>query len=313
MDNLPSTGLTNCVSEVVRQFIAEATSASTRRAYRSDLQIFAMWCETRGLLILPSSATIVADFLASQAKDGISPSTLNRRIAAIRYAHEAAGHESPTTDKLVSITLKGIRRITGMRASKKRAATVDKIYQMTAHCNTKTLQGKRDKAILLLGFAGAFRRSELVALTVADIEEVTDGLKVLIRKSKTDQEADGQMIAILNGRLNIVGVLNDYLRTAGITEGAIFRPITKHGKLRKQTLSDRSVADIVKRYAAAAGLDPKEFSGHSLRAGFITSAAESGANLFKIMDISRHKSMQTVQGYVRNAELFKNHAGNNFL
>ncbi len=313
MDNLPSTGLTNCVSEVVRQFIAEATSASTRRAYRSDLQIFAMWCETRGLLILPSSATIVADFLASQAKDGISPSTLNRRIAAIRYAHEAAGHESPTTDKLVSITLKGIRRITGMRASKKRAATVDKIYQMTAHCNTKTLQGKRDKAILLLGFAGAFRRSELVALTVADIEEVTDGLKVLIRKSKTDQEADGQMIAILNGRLNIVGVLNDYIRTAGITEGAIFRPITKHGKLRKQTLSDRSVADIVKRYAAAAGLDPKEFSGHSLRAGFITSAAESGANLFKIMDISRHKSMQTVQGYVRNAELFKNHAGNNFL
>ena len=313
MDNLPSTGLTNCVSEVVRQFIAEATSASTRRAYRSDLQIFAMWCETRGLLILPSSATIVADFLASQAKDGISPSTLNRRIAAIRYAHEAAGHESPTTDKLVSITLKGIRRTTGMRASKKRAATVDKIYQMTAHCNIKTLQGKRDKAILLLGFAGAFRRSELVALTLADIEEVGDGLKVLIRKSKTDQEADGQMIAILNGRLNIVGVLNDYLRTAGITEGAIFRPITKHGKLRKQTLSDRSVADIVKRYAAAAGLDPKEFSGHSLRAGFITSAAESGANLFKIMDISRHKSMQTVQGYVRNAELFKNHAGNSFL
>ena len=313
MDNLPSTGQINCVSEVVRQFIAEATSASTRRAYRSDLQIFAMWCETRGLLILPSSATIVADFLASQAKDGISPSTLNRRIAAIRYAHEAAGHESPTTDKLVSITLKGIRRTTGTRASKKRAATVDKIYQMTAHCNIKTLQGKRDKAILLLGFAGAFRRSELVALTVADIEEVADGLKVLIRKSKTDQEADGQMIAILNGRLNIVGVLNDYLRTAGITEGAIFRPITKHGKLRKQTLSDRSVADIVKRYAAAAGLDPKEFSGHSLRAGFITSAAESGANLFKIMDISRHKSMQTVQGYVRNAELFKNHAGNSFL
>ncbi|MGB3917555.1 tyrosine-type recombinase/integrase [Thiothrix litoralis] len=302
-----------CVSEQAHHFVVEATSTATRKAYRTDIKIFAEWCEARSLSIIPANAVTVADFLASQANEGVSPSTLNRRVAAIRYAHEAAGYSTPTSDKLVSVTLKGIRRSSGVRATKKSAATIDKIYQMIAQCNIKTLQGKRDKAVLLLGFAGAFRRSELVGLTVADLEEVSDGLKVLIRKSKTDQEREGHTIAILNGRLNVVGVLQDYLTSAGIKEGAIFRPITKNGKIRKQTLSDRSVAEIVKRYAMAAGLNPNEFSGHSLRSGFITSAAEAGANLFKIMDISRHKSVQTVKSYVRNAELFKNHAGNSFL
>ncbi|OQW99748.1 MAG: hypothetical protein BWK73_49885 [Thiothrix lacustris] len=301
------------LSEDVQRFVVEATSSATRRAYRVDVQIFATWCEERGVLAIPATAMTIADFLASQAQEGISPSTLNRRIAAIRYAHEAAGYETPTTNKLVSITLKGIRRSNRVRTRKKAAATIDKLYQMIAHCNTKTLQGKRDKLILILGFAGAFRRSELVALTVADIQEVPDGLKVLIQKSKTDQEGAGHTIAILNGRLNVVGVLQDYLKTANLTEGSIFRPITKYGKIRKQTLTDRSIADIVKRYATAAGLNAEDFSAHSLRSGFITTAAEAGANLFKIMDISRHKSVQTVQGYVRNAELFKNHAGNSFL
>ena len=301
------------LSENVQRFVVEATSAATRRAYRIDVKIFAAWCEEKGVLAIPATAMTIADFLASQAQAGIFPSTLNRRIAAIRYAHEVAGYETPTTNKLVSITLKGIRRSNRIRTRKKAAATVDKIYQMIAHCNTQTLQGKRDKLVLILGFAGAFRRSELVALTVADIQEVPDGLKVLIQKSKTDQEGTGHTIAILNGRLNVVGVLQDYLKTANLTEGAIFRPITKYGKIRKQTLSDRSIADIVKRYATAAGLNAEDFSAHSLRSGFITTAAEAGANLFKIMDISRHKSVQTVQGYVRNAELFKNHAGNSFL
>lgn len=314
MGNFQAIGSTsNELSENVQRFVVEATSTSTRRAYRADVKIFAAWCEERGVVAIPATATTIADFLASQAQAGISPSTLNRRIGAIRYAHEAAGYETPTTNKLVSVTLKGIRRSNRVRTRKKAAATVDKIYQMMAHCNTQTLQGKRDKLILILGFAGAFRRSELVALTVADIEEVPDGLKILIQKSKTDQEGEGHTIAILNGRLNVVGVLNDYLKAANLTEGAIFRPITKYGKIRKQTLTDRSVADIVKRYAKAAGLNAEDFSGHSLRSGFITTAAEAGANLFKIMDISRHKSVQTVQGYVRNAELFKNHAGNSFL
>lgn len=301
------------LGEQTKQFVIESTSAATRRAYQSDARIFAGWCEAQGICPMPATPVTIANFLADQANDGISPSTLNRRIAAIKFAHEAAGHESPTAHKLVSATLKGVRRTTGAKVEKKAAATVDKIYQMIAQCDSKTLQGKRDKAVLLLGFAGAFRRSELSALQVEDIEVVADGLKVTIRKSKTDQEGEGQTIAIYNGRLNVVGILQDYIQSAGIVGGALFRPITKGGNLRQQAISDKSIAEIVKRYASAAGLNPDQFAGHSLRSGFITSAAEAGANLFKIMDVSRHKSVQTVKGYVRNAELFKDHAGSSFL
>jgi integrase len=123
----------------------------------------------------------------------------------------------------------------------------------------------------------------------------------------------GQKYPIYNGNLNVCGILKDYLQTSGITEGALFRPISKSGNLRPQTITDKSIAAIVKRYAQAAGLNPDDFGGHSLRSGFITSAAEAGANLFKIMDVSRHKSVQTVRGYVRSAEMFKDHAGSSFL
>lgn len=317
MGTLTTTSNTNLtIGEVgaqAKKFIIESTSEATRKAYRSDLTIFVGWCNERGFAVMPASPATIADFLAHQANDGVSPSTLNRRIAAIRYAHEAAGMTSPTGDKLVSATLKGIRRATGAKPEKKSAATVDKIYSMIAQCDAKTLQGKRDKAILLLGFAGAFRRSELAGLELSDIEFVTDGAKITIRKSKTDQEAQGQTIAIYNGRLNVVGILQGYIQAAGISEGALFRPITKGGNLRPQAISDKSIAETVKKYAQLAGLDPDQFAGHSLRAGFITSAAEAGANLFKIMDVSRHKSVQTVKGYVRNAEMFKDHAGSSFL
>lgn len=317
MGTLTTTSNTNLTTGEVgaqaKQFIIESTSEATRKAYRSDLTIFVGWCSERGFEAMPAQPAAIADFLAHQANDGVSPSTLNRRIAAIRYAHEAAGMTSPTGDKLVSSTLKGIKRNVGAKVEKKAAATVDKIYQMIAQCNTKTIQGKRDKAILLLGFAGAFRRSELVALQVSDIEFVQDGARITIRRSKTDQEGEGHVIAIYDGKLNVCGILKDYLQAAGISDGALFRPITKSDKTRDQAITDKSIAAIVKRYAEAAGLNPDDFSGHSLRAGFITSAAEAGANLFKIMDISRHKSVQTVKGYVRNAEMFKDHAGSSFL
>lgn len=317
MDTLTTTSNANLtigdIGTQAKQFIIESTSEATRKAYRSDLRIFADWCNARNFPAMPTTPETIANFLADQSSKGISPSTLNRRIAAIQYAHEAAGMDSPTKSKLVSSTLKGIRRTTGAKVEKKAAATTDKIYSMIARCNTETMQGKRDKAVLLLGFAGAFRRSELAGLELSDIAFVTDGAKITIRKSKTDQEAQGQTIAIYNGRLNVVGILQDYIQAVGITEGALFRPISKSGNLRLQPISDKSIAEIVKKYAQLAGLDPDQFAGHSLRAGFITSAAEAGANLFKIMDVSRHKSVQTVKGYVRNAELFKDHAGVSFL
>jgi len=184
---------------------------------------------------------------------------------------------------------------------------------MISHC-PKTLAGKRDKAILLLGFASAFRRSELAALTVADILVTSDGLKVTIRKSKTDQEGQGQTIAIpMGAKLLVVKALNDWLEAANINDGHLFCPITRGDTLRPTPLTDRSIASVVKKYAALAGLNEADFSGHSLRAGFLTSAAEAGATVFKMAEVSRHKSIETLRGYVRSAELFKDHAGSKFL
>lgn len=303
----------DAASDQTRKYVAESLSPATRKAYASDFRIFIEWCDQQTIRAIPATAIMVSDFLSAQAELGINASTLNRRIAAIKYMHEAKGYQSPTTDKLVSATLKGIRRSQRKPPTQKKAATADKIYAMLSHCDTRSLAGKRDKALLLLGFAGAFRRSELAALTLADLEFVEQGIHVTVPYSKTDQDGAGQKIAILSGKLDITGVLSDWLDSADIHEGPLFRPLTKGGRLRNQALSDKSVANLVKKYAAKAGLDAAEFSGHSLRSGFVTSAAEAGANLFKIMDISRHKNVSTVRRYVRTAEAFKDHAGNSFL
>jgi integrase len=166
----------------------------------------------------------------------------------------------------------------------------------------------------LLGFAGAFRRSELVALGVADIEETEAGLRVTIRHSKTDQEGQGVTIAIARGDVACpVKALREWLGAAGIETGSLFRPINKSGRVAQARLTDRSVANIVKAYAERAGFDASTFSGHSLRSGFLTSAAAKGASIFKMMDVSRHRSVETLRGYVRDAELFKDHAGAGLL
>ena len=301
------------ISEEVRQYVAESTSENTRKAYASDLRIFSKWCQNNNCSLLPANASDVANFLASQAENGLGASTLNRRLAAIRYAHEAKGFPSPTGDALVTATLKGIRRTQKRPVNKKAAATIDRIHRLLAQIDAESIRGKRDHALLLLGFSGAFRRSELALLELSDIEFNEHGLTVTFRQSKTDQNAVGQTIAIPNGKLKIIDVLRRWLAVSGITEGAIFRKISKSGKVGRYALADKSVALIVKKYAAKAGLEVDDFAGHSLRSGFTTSAAEAGANLFKIMDVTRHKSVDTVRGYVSSAEAFKDHAGDSFL
>ena len=262
----------------------------------------------------PSRPILTPSWRSSRPKPaGVKASTLGRRVAAIRYAHKTAGHEPPTNRETVKAVMRGIRRTIGAAPDQKAPATSDRITDMVARC-PDTLIGKRDRALLLLGFAGAFRRSELMALTVADLSEVDGGMRVIIRRSKTDQEGQGQEIAIpAGGKLRPVEAVQAWLAASGITEGPVFRPIAKGGRVARAALSDRSVANIVKAHAARAGLDPIEFSGHSLRSGFLTSAAEAGANVFKMMEVSRHKSVDTLRGYVRRADLFKNHAGASFL
>lgn len=288
-------------------------SEATRRGYRSDFDGFGRWCDGRGVSALPASADTAVAFLASQAAAGIKASTLSRKMAAVRYAHRLAGHPSPTDIEQVRAVLRGIRRAHGSAPYQKAAATAERIKQMLEQV-PDTLKGKRDRALLALGMAGAFRRSELVALRVSDLDRVPDGLRVTIRSSKTDQEGVGEVIAILRGsKLRPVRAVTDWLAAAGITSGPVFRSINRHGQISTCGLTPQSVALVVKHYADAAGLDPDEFSGHSLRAGFLTSAAEAGADTLRMMEVSRHKRVETVRGYVRRANLFRNHAGAGFL
>ena len=299
--------------EQARSFIRSSRAASTLRAYASDWSRFKAWCASRAVSSLPASPGAVALFLTAEAHAGSGASTITRRSAAIRYMHELHRHASPTTDPEVLALVSGIRRTIGARIVQKAPATVDRLVAMLSQC-PDTIKGKRDRALLALGFSGAFRRSELVALEVQDIEETEHGLRVLIRRSKTDQEGRGHEIAILRGaRLRAVEALRDWLTAASIMSGTVFRRVNKSDRVMAQALAAESVADLVKHYAALAGFDPASYAGHSLRAGFLTSAAEAGADVLRMMDVSRHKKVETVRGYIRRADAFKNHAGAGFL
>lgn len=293
---------------------AEAEKApATRRAYKTDFAIFQAWCADRGANPLPAEPTTVAAFVAWEANRQTRPSTIGRRNAAIRYAHRLAGHEAPTDDERVRATMRGIRRAVGTAPTRKMAATAERIMAMAPVAGAR-LADLRDRALLLLGFAGAFRRSELVALDIEDIQETKEGLRVTIRRGKTDQEGKGAVIAILRGAVVCpVAAYKAWIAAADFSTGPVFRPIAKGQRLKEARLTDRSVAKIVKTHAARIGLDPASFSGHSLRSGFLTSAAARGASIFKMMDVSRHKCMDTLRGYIRDAELFRDHAGSGLL
>ena len=286
---------------------------ATRKAYRTDYAIFSFWCEERGLSALPALYETVAAYLAYEADRGAKASTIGRRCAAIRYAHSVSGHPSPTSDERVKAVVRGIRRTNGVATRRVLPATADRIIAMAPRPDG-TLATLRDRALLLLGFAGAFRRSELVALDLADIEQVAEGLRVTIRRGKTDQEGAGAVIAIVPGEVACpVTALLEWVRAANISDGPVFRSVRRGDHVQGERLTDRSVANIIKSHAARVGLDPTEFSGHSLRAGFLTSAAKRGASIFKMMATSRHRSTATVAGYVRDQELFQDHAGSGLL
>ena len=237
-------------AEYARADKAEAT----RRAYRSDFELFRAWCAERHVSVLPASPESVAAFLAHEAERRVRPSTIGRRVAAIRYAHKLAGLPLPTDDERVRATVRGIRRSLGAAPSKKTPATGERVIGMAPLAGTR-LSAIRDRALLLIGFAGAFRRSELVALNVEDIEETPEGLRVTIRRSKTDQEGYGHVIAIPRGVIACpVTALKAWLEAAGIAQGSVFRPVAKGGRMQATRLTDRSVADIVKAHAQRAEL-----------------------------------------------------------
>lgn len=332
-DGEPEHNLPAEAAAIVRAYQRASKADSTVRAYKGDAKVFEAWCRQYGFRSLPASAEAVAGFLVHEAEAGRSASTIGRRLAAIKYAHKLAKAADPTEDEEVRSAMKGARRkLRDRRVNQKAAATAEILAALLMR-TPDTLTGKRDRALLALGFAGAFRRSELVALNVADLRDDPEGLRVMVRKSKTDQEGRGIEKAIPHGRfIQPVKLVREWLEAAGITEGPVFRPVSRSGRVRGLPrsgdtsaageraklnlgcrLTTQAVADIIKAYCTAAGLDASTFGAHSLRAGYITTAAERGADLARIMDQSGHRDPRTVVGYIRRANAFKGHSGSGFL
>jgi len=282
------------------ELIAARHSIATRIAYETDLREFRAWAAANDLRAFPASVQTVVLYLTHLA-NRLKPSSLARKVSAIKFEFRQAGLPSPTDAEPVKALLAGARRTKGLAPRQVSPATIDVIEKLLATCDDSR-RGHRDRALIALGFGAALRRSELARVRLEDIEVTDKGLVLTLSKSKTDQEGRGQQVAVLDGRrLKIKQLLSNWLEASGITTGLIF------------PLTDRHIANIIKSRARAAGFDDQQFSGHSLRSGFLTSAAESGANLFRMMDVSRHRSIDSVRGYVRKAQQFEDHAGSEFM
>ena len=295
------------LDEAGHDYDRAARAEATWRAYRCDCEDFVRWCETVGLVALPASDETLARYLAHLADRGRKPATLARRLAAISVAHQMAGYASPAQSRLVRDRLSGIRRSLGVAQRQATPATTPEIRRMV-RALPEGLHGRRDRLVILLGFAAALRRSELAALDVEDIRWVPEGMEVTIARSKTDQEAEGVVVAVPYGsKMDTcpVRALGAWLDATGLVEGPLIRGISRdahipveHRLLRR--LSTEGISRIVARAARRAGLDPNgQWTGHSLRAGLATSAAKAGVPDRVIMATTRHRSRSSLDRYVR--------------
>jgi len=292
--------------------LKNSKAENTLRAYQSDFKDFSSFCAKNGFCSMPTEPKIIALYITHLSK--ISKfSTLKRRIASISVIHKLKGHYLDTKHPIIMENLHGIKRTLGSRQKSKKPLLIKDLKLIIKSINEEKILDKksyesnnkrqlklRNKAIILIGFAGGFRRSELVNVYHEDIEFVTEGVKILIKKSKTDQSGEGIIKAIPyfdNHEYCPVKALKDYIKYTN-NEGRIF------------DISDRSVALIIKKYAEKAGLESSKYSGHSLRSGFATTAAEFGAEERNIMAMTGHKTTQMVRRYIQEANLFKNNALN---
>jgi site-specific recombinase XerD len=291
------------------EYVTASRSHNTRRAYRSDWEDFRSWCEAQQRIALPADPGTVALYLTSLAELK-KVSTIERRLVTIREAHRAAGFESPTAHSAVRAVWQGIRRSHGSSTEGKEPILLDDLRVMITRL-PGTLAGIRDRSLLLLGFAGALRRSEITALELRDVRFVREGMVLRIRKAKTDQEGEGRTLGIPYGTVQMtcpVQALRTWIDAAKITSGPLFRSVSQHGKIADRALSDRSVALIVKRSLEAVGRDPSAYAGHSLRAGFATEAARTGVEERLIQDQTGHKSLPMLRRYIRDGTLFTRNA-----
>jgi integrase len=281
-----------------------ARAEATRKAYRTDWAHFEGWCLAQGLMPLPAVSGTVGLYLAAHA-DALSVATLTRRLSSIATAHRLAGYSLDTKHAAIRDVMQGLRREKGTAQRHAEALTVPLLRRVLATCGDRLID-VRDRALLLIGFGAALRRSELVALTLDDIAIVPEGLRITIRRSKADQDGAGEILAV--GRTGTatcpVAAYENWITTARIFDGRVFRAVTRHGHLGEK-LSTNAIAEIVQRRAALAGLDARAFAGHSMRAGFATAAAMNGVEERIIMRQTRHRSAATVRRYIRDGELWQ--------
>ena len=275
---------------------------NTLRAYQSDYRDFSLFCSKNGLSSMPTQPKIVALYITHLSKFS-KFSTLKRRIASISVIHKLKGHYLDTKHPIIMENLHGIKRTLGSRQKAKKPLLINSLKKIIKAIDQEKKERDRDRALILIGFAGGFRRSELVSILKEDVELVDEGVKILIKKSKTDQSGEGSIKAIpyfQNQEFCPVIALKKYMSLKKFNSNSekIFK------------LSDKSVALIIKKYAQIAGLDPTKYAGHSLRSGFATTAAEFGAEERNIMTMTGHKTTQMVRRYIQEANLFKNNALN---
>jgi integrase len=294
-----------------RDFAANSKAPATIRAYRACWDHFQKWCAKRGLPSLPAAPGTVALFIADCAS-AHKPASISLRMAAISAAHKLKGYESPALMRhaVVAATWAGIRRTLGTAQQGKAALLTDDIRKMI-DALPATLRGLRDAALFLVGFASACRRSELAALTVDDLAWVEEGLRITLKRSKTDQEGKGQTIGVPYGSDPAtcpVRAMKRWLAAAGITEGFAFRGVLKGGRVQVGRMAGDSIALCIKRGCTSIGKETAQYAGHSLRAGFVTQAARAGCSESSIMKQTRHRSTAMLVRYTRDPNLFRNNA-----
>ena len=289
------------------------------RAYKSDFKDFSLFCSQNGFKSLPSEPKIVSLYLTHLSTNDIKISTLKRRLASIGVIHRLKGHYLDTKHPSIIENLMGIKRRKGSLQKSKKPLLINNLkilINIIDDQNSAEIKKLRDRSIILIGFSGGFRRNEIISLDYEDLDFLQEGLKINLRKSKTDQFGEGSVKGIPyfdNSKYCPVVSIRKWIEISQINSGPLFRRFAKGSKLSKHRLTDQTVALLIKKYLKLAGIDCKNYSGHSLRSGFATSAAESGAEERSIMAMTGHRSTEMVRRYIKEANLFKNNALNKII
>ena len=289
---------------------------NTIRAYKSDYSDFALFCAQNGFKSLPSEPKIVSLYLTHLSTKDVKMSTLKRRLVSIGIIHKLKGHYLDTKHPAIVENLMGIKRRKGSIQKGKKPLLISSLKQIINVIDQEKkedIKKFRDRSIILIGFSGGFRRHEIVSLDYDDLDFVTEGLKINLKRSKTDQFGEGTIKGLPyfeNSQYCPVLSLKKWIELSNIKSGSLFRRFSKGSKLTENRLTDQTIALLIKKYLKLAGIESKNYSGHSLRSGFATSAAESGAEERSIMAMTGHKSTEMVRRYIKEANLFKNNALN---